>query len=242
LKASQEWEAFFRYKYSVRELNNETKARVSTLKTNGSEGILDGIRMKVLGLDLSLRSAGMVVLTNGYLEDFMLVNSDSKSLNEEKLLIYNSSKVIEFVDKHRPDKIGIEGLSFNSLSGSKDLIDGNFWYIRTEIYRAFPKIPVEIIPVKTWRCPLFSKIENREYLDNCKTLKNFKEVLKEIDDKEEKKRLLILHESLILKSNIKWLTYKKLPTDVQEEFGKISFSKGCFDLTDAYHIANFIKD
>lgn len=196
--------------------------------------------MNIVSIDLSLRSTALVFL-NQTDYTYELVKSDSKKLNDEKLLQYNWNCINSFIAKHKPDIIAIEGLSFNSVSSSKDLIAGNFWFIRTMIDIHYPDIKLIIVPVLTWRNPLFNKEERKELKDNTKKLKDIKKLIKDCKDKADKQKLTLDNEELILKSNIKYLTWEKLPIKIREEFNDVGFTKGCFDLTDAYFIAKHIQ-
>jgi hypothetical protein len=155
------------------------------------------------------------------------------------MLRYNTAQILEWLEGYTPTQIAIEGLSFNAKSGSKDLIAANFWYLQMELERVYPGVPVHIFPVTTWRCPLFSKEENKIFTADRKLLKEFTAALKLIKDKKERTAFTIEHEDLILRTNVKWRTYNKLPVDLQAKFGIYGFTKGTFDLTDAYFISQY---
>lgn len=194
--------------------------------------------MSFLGIDLSLRSTGLVFLNQDQIE-YKLITSDAKKLNGEELLLYNIKEILEFIDYHRPKYIGLEGLSFGSVSSSKDILAGNFWYLRTMIYQNY--VTPEIIPVLTWRCPLFNKEERAELKCNMGLLNELKKQLIKLP-KDEKKQLLLDNELLIERANIKYVTWEKLPEPIKSDFEKIGFSKGGFDLTDAYFIADYMRN
>ena len=193
-----------------------------------------------LAIDLSLRSTGLVCIKQDQF-DYKLVTSDSKKINDEKLLIYNWNEIEQFINKNRPTYIAIEGLSFGSLSSSKDILAGNFWYVRTKIAELYPDVIVDIIPVLTWRSPLFNKQERLELKENTKKFKELKVLIKEVKFKEEKNKILLDNEMIIERSNIKYLTWEKLPEPIKSKFHKIGFNKGGFDLTDAYFIAKYVE-
>jgi hypothetical protein len=170
---------------------------------------------------------------------YKLVQADPKKVNEEALLIYNATAILEFIKETKPDYINLEGLSLGSVSSSMDIICGNFWYLRTEIFKAYPYLKINVVPVKTWRCPLFSKADNKLFLENGKKLKALKKELEyEKMDYNGKRNFAKDYSQLILDSNVKYLTFLKLPIEWQEEFHKISFTNGAFDLTDSFFISN----
>lgn len=192
-----------------------------------------------VAIDLSLRSTGLIAIKGDRILEYIIIKSDAKKLNKEELLIYNVEQIMNFIDKYQPDVIGLEGLSFGSISASKDIIAGNFWHLRTAIFKAGYQI--EIVPVLTWRSPLFNKEERKKLSDDKKKLKELKAKWKKITDKSVKKQALIDNSKLILETDIKWLTYEKLPVNIREEFDEIGFSKGGADLCDAYFIARHLS-
>lgn len=125
----------------------------------------------IISIDLSLRSTGAVAIDDEKnLIDFALVKSCNKPckyaevFNGEELISYNTKRIMEFIEKksmNSIDAILIEGLSFGSLSGSKDILAGNFWYLRVRLKERFPGVPIHIIPVQTWRNKILSK-QDRE--------------------------------------------------------------------------------
>jgi len=182
----------------------------------------------IISIDLSLRSTGVIALDdNKNIIDFKLIKSSNKPhkilpcLNDEDLIIYNSTEIVKFVSqvigKHGLDAILIEGLSFGSLSGSKDSIAGNIWVLRVELKKKFPLIPVHIIPVQSWR----SKILNKQDRADAKA-----------------------------KYGKKWQkegVVEKLPEEVKEKFvayiTKNKFDKtGLFDLADAAKMGEYLLD
>lgn len=132
----------------------------------------------IISIDLSLRSTGICAFQEGELIDFTIIasatgNEKTKThlpvFNGEDLLIYNADKINEFInhqDKYALDGIVIEGLSFGGLSGNKDILQGNFWYVRCELHRCcFGIIPIGIVPVTSWRSKTINKIERSEALE-----------------------------------------------------------------------------
>jgi hypothetical protein len=191
-----------------------------------------------LGIDLSLRSTGLFF--KGEYEAFKLITP--KKIDEEELIIKMTSEICDFIDEHKPTKIGLEGLSFNSVSSSKDIIAGNFWYLRATIFQKYPDIKVEIIPVLTWRNPLFSKADNKIFtLDKKLLATTKKEQNYDKMSRAEKLHFAGEYRELILNANIKYLTYLKLPENVKALFSKYSYGDGLFDLTDAYWICDYIN-
>ena len=114
-----------------------------------------------------MRSTGLV-FTDGNIVKYKLIQS---KLNDEQLLDYNATEIVSFVSENKPDVIVIEELSYNSKSSEKDLIDGNYWHIRTELKKAFPEIEIKIFTVAEWRNPLFNKEERKQWTENKKKLK-----------------------------------------------------------------------
>lgn len=194
-----------------------------------------------LGIDLSLRSTGLVFIDNHDNVKYKLVTSDSKKLNDEELLMYNIDEILDFIEWNKPTHIGLEGLSFNSVSSSKDIIAGSFWYLRVMLKKYYPHIKVDIIPVLTWRSKLFNKEERKILKETVAQVKLLKKELMKLS-KEEKKIKVLENEQLILNSDIKYVTWEKLPEPYKSEFENIGFKKGGYDLSDAMHIANYIKN
>lgn len=131
----------------------------------------------IISLDISLRSTGLCAVDeNQTLLNFGLIKSKPNEgktkkdkanglpiLNDEDLIIYNTSEVIKFIEQSAEleaiDAIVIEGLSFNSLSGNRDLIDGNFWAIRVGVRKKYPHVHVEIVSVQSWRNKILNKAD-----------------------------------------------------------------------------------
>jgi hypothetical protein len=188
-----------------------------------------------LGIDLSMRSTGLFY-KNGDVTKYKLV-VPPKDYCDEELLVYVCTQISLFIQETNPEKINLEGLSFGSVSSSKDLIAGNFWSVRKMLYTDYPRIEVEIIPVLSWRSPLFNKEERANLKLTVSLVKKLKEVMADLP-KDEKKAMALENESLIRSADIKHLTWCKLPEVLRAEFEAIGFKKGCYDLTDAYFICN----
>ena len=109
----------------------------------------------IMGIDLAMRTSGVTLLSSDV--QFRLIKCSSDQYKDEDVMIYNWQKIKELILEFNPEHIVIEGLSYDSISGSKDIIAGNFWYIRTRIKIEFPDINVHIVSVKSWREPLFNK-------------------------------------------------------------------------------------
>lgn len=107
----------------------------------------------LLSIDLSMRSAGAVILdSNGVLIDQLLVPTTKEEVDNEELLIYMEDCLVSFAARHKGlTSMVIEGLSFGSKSANADLIAGNWWNIRRAMRVAFPHINIGRIPVTTWR-------------------------------------------------------------------------------------------
>lgn len=202
--------------------------------------------MKKFAIDLSLRSTGISHVEEKRITDFFLVkNSD---LNNEELVIDNCEKIINWMKEKNasPDVIRVEGLSFNSTSGSKDIIAGQFWCLRCKLIQEFKDAKLEIIPVLTWRSPLFTKedrlsIKEAGYLigkgkkktsglkgDKLKKAKEFNEELESNMVKLGKKSLTGLkgplrkeiqnsNKILELNASIKERTWLKLDNEIQKQ-------------------------
>lgn len=192
-----------------------------------------------LGIDLSLRSTGLCFLGKDDVVKYKIVAPSAKKFNDEELLIHVAEEICSFIEECQPTHIGLEGLSFGSLSSSKDIIAGNFWYIRTMIYKNFPDVTLEIIPVLTWRSKLFDKPQRDELKANTLAVKALKLSFKDLT-KEQKAEIALANEEMILNSDIKHVTWKKVPEPLRTEFQ--GFKKGCYDLTDAYFIACHIQN
>lgn len=166
------------------------------------------------GIDLSMRSTGVVILDDGgHLIDYTLVSYPD---DDESLLLKNTARIITFIQKYENNLNGIalEGLAFLAKSAQKDIIAGNFWYLRCNLLLTFPELHVKIVPVTTWR--------------------------KYIIDKERAKELRKTKE----KDWAKKECVSKLPNDIRIIFEKYlkdnKFKKeSLYDLTDSYFIAKW---
>lgn len=185
----------------------------------------------IIGIDLSLRSTGIVSLNeDSTLSDFAIIasltgNEKSKSKanipikNQEELLIHNAKEICAFIDTQMSfsaiDGIALEGLSFGGISGSKDILQGNFWHVRCEIFKRFGDIPIGIIPITSWRAKVL--------------------------DKKKKSKYLEIHGK---KKYLKQGVVDELPEDVREAFKEYikleRFKKdSIYDLADAYFVTKF---
>lgn len=170
----------------------------------------------MVGIDLSLRSTGIVVLNDSNtLVDFCVVGHPT--LKNEDVLIFNTENIMAFLEKHQKNDIAIEGLSFMANSSSKDLLWGNFWCLRTQIKKDFMDcVNVSIIPVARWRKTVLTRDEQRSAK---KTLKG----------KLKRACVLKLPEDVFKKFDL-YIRENKLKKDA------------IYDLTDAYFIAKFQND
>lgn len=182
-----------------------------------------------------MRSTGLVYTRGDDLE-YKLVTSSSKKINNEELIVYNVESICDFINICRPNQINLEGLSFGSASSSKDILAGNFWTLRVEIHKRFD-IPVNIIPVLTWRSPLFDKAERQQHKAYEKQLKELKASIKGIKSRKDKQAILAENNEIVNNANIKYLTWKKLPANIASQFEDVGLDKGGYDLTDAYFLA-----
>lgn len=172
-----------------------------------------------VGVDQSKRSTAVVAISDkGYLIDFMLI-CPAIELDNEELLIYHYDELFFFLDKYdnKEKVLAIEGLSYGSVSSSKDLLAGLFWYIRTRLKVMYPDMLVGVIPCASWRAKVLSKEERQEI------------------------------SKLKVKDGLKKATVSKLPFSVRVRFEDYirqnSFKKeSVYDLCDAYWIAQYRRN
>ncbi|NCP97723.1 hypothetical protein GW796_05715 [archaeon] len=199
--------------------------------------------MKIIAIDLSLRSTGISYVVKNTLIDFSVIKN--KTAKDEDLILDNCNKIINWIKEknENPDFIRIEGLSFNSISGAKDIITGQFWYLRCKIVQEFPNSKLEIIPVLTWRNPLFNKYERKELAEAKKRLK----LLKKSSQGEKgnnRKEILLFNKNLELDASIKEKTWLKLNKEIQNKIiDYITYNKynieTKYDITDSIFIGLF---
>lgn len=192
--------------------------------------------MRLIGIDLSMRSTGLTYKNEDELI-FDSINPSAKTYNDELLLSYNAKMVCNFIDKFDIDVICLEGLSHNSISSSKDLIAGNFWHVRIAIKERYPEIPLYVVPVKSWREPLFTKEERKKISECTKEFKELKKLMKGCN-KTERQGLSEGNEGIILGSDIKYQTYLKLPEDIRE---RLKDNSAKYDITDSYFIVKHVE-
>lgn len=108
-----------------------------------------------IGIDLSLRSCGVTVVDacKNLVEIYMHQPKKIKDEAYEDLLINNNNRfreiLTEIIEKYDIEQINLEGLSFNSLSSTKDVIDGQYWMLRCFIHKL--NIPLKIFSPANWR-------------------------------------------------------------------------------------------
>lgn len=202
-----------------------------------------------IGLDISLRSTGVVVLEDDKIKTFQIFDPEP-SIKEEELLIKNAKDISEFihmVSENSTGKIGIEGFSFGAISGSKDMLFANTWMVRCALKQLgiLDRFKLSIIPVTSWRSPLFNKEERKSLKDAKDILKKNKVSLRGLKGQD---RLNAMETNRHLESNasIKVQTMKKLPLTIQSLFLNYIIETGrkedqVFDLCDAYNIAKYLK-
>lgn len=194
--------------------------------------------MNVIGIDLSLRSTGLCYIENNNIH-LKLIQPSDKTYNDENLIIHITDEIINFIHSHDilPDAINIEGLSYGSTSGNIDIISGNHWYLRCKLYQLYPEVKINIVPVQSWRAPLFNK-EDRKQLKSCnEQLKEIKKISKGLKG-AEKKQYLIDNAEIISGSNVKHQTWLKLPDYIRDKINDITNKTDMYDLTDSYWIAS----
>lgn len=176
--------------------------------------------MNILGIDLALRNTACFTLDHEYnCIDYCVITSDKKFYDDEGLLVYNSNKLSEFRRMTEADLIYIEGLSLSSASLAKDIIAGNFWYVRTTFHNDTDRV-CKIAPPASWRAKVFTvdqKAEIKEYRKNNGG--KYTTILKEI-------ALRHIPDDLLEQCK-KYLTDNKLS------------GKFIYDLADAYCIAKY---
>ncbi len=200
--------------------------------------------MDIFSIDLSMRSTGVVYTRNGTLIDFAIISN--KDLKDEDLFIHNINEIFKMFNKcEGPFTVALEGLSLRSLSGEKDKIYGQFWYLRCKLKELFPQATLKIVTVKEWRSPLFSKQENKDFSDAKKKYKKEKKKIKSLKG-DARKEAILFNKNLEALADIKVLTLNKLPADIKQQFfdyiNKNKFkTESIYDLTDSYFINKFLE-
>jgi len=170
--------------------------------------------MITVGIDLSMRSTGLVALNDERkIISKMLIMPSAKEYNDEHLLFHVSENISRFLCKlveKDEVRVVIEGLSLGSASGSKDILYGNYWMARCAVKSVEETIDIFSVPVTRWR----------KYIVN----KDDRDRIKEED----------------LKDGLKIVAVEKLPENVKEELQLyVKVTPGAkpaslYDLTDAY--------
>lgn len=180
-----------------------------------------------MGLDMSMRSTGLVVLSpddNLMTFDVWKTRKDEDNSKDkfnmgefffdpEDHIIEFCDYVVRMVDKWSVDKFVIEGLAYTRASAHKDFIQGIYWGVRSHIRRESPHVLIGSIAVNSWR----SKVLTRD------------------EQKEAKKIYTPKTEAL------KIATYKKLPDHIYQVFidfiEQMNYTpKTIYDLSDAYFL------
>lgn len=175
--------------------------------------------MLFTGIDLSLRNTGLVTLDkDGNLKDFAIVSNKE---NEEALIDNNVKDIMSYLINSNTTHIAIEGLSFMSVSSSRDIISGNYWHLRCSIYSlnkncSTNKFFLEVVPVSRWRKFVISKERAKE--------------LKATGEKKWQKKEVV----------------RKLPLNIKEQFdlyikGNKLKKDSIYDLTDAFWLSNYLR-
>lgn len=178
----------------------------------------------IIGIDLSLRSTGIVVLNEREeLQSFKLIQSPKKQYqSQEESIINNATEICKFIKEssydmgYAIDGIALEGLSYGGVSGSKDVLYGNYWVLRCALYTNF-KCSQTIIPVAKWRASVITPNEKRKLFEKYG------------------KGSVSLKQGCV----------DKLPSYVFDKFGSYIESlkdikkASIYDLSDAYWIAKF---
>lgn len=199
----------------------------------------------IIGIDLSLRSTGIVHVVDKTIVRFSIFDPNP-SIKDEELFVKNSTEMTDYILERPPKMLVIEGFSFGASSGEKDKIHANFWMLRTELWKRKANIPIKVIPVNTWRSPLFTKEERKGLLEATKQCKAEKVPIKGLKGDERK---LVMERNKILeqRASVKEATVRKLPFDVFKTFDTFITETGrrweqIYDLTDGYFLAShFMK-
>ncbi len=120
--------------------------------------------MYTVSLDISMRSTGVVVLSDdGKMVDFSIVSS--KTITDEELMEHNITAILKFLEPYK-EKIGsivIEGLAFMGVCRRKDLLYGNYWVIRYFLWQVFgDNVEYNHYTVSQWRKSVISKERAKE--------------------------------------------------------------------------------
>lgn len=175
--------------------------------------------MNVVGIDLALRNSASVILDSDFnFVDCCVFTSDKKKIDEEELLVYNHRAISNFMQAGNATKVFIEGLSFNSASLTKDIIAGNFWYLRTRLKEELA-LSSTIISPASWRAKVFDAEQKAELKEYRKVNKGYGNMLKEMALRNVPEE--------VRGHFIKYLTDRKLA------------GKFIYDLADAYCIAKY---
>ena len=195
-----------------------------------------------IGIDLSLRSTGIVHLVDQKITNYTIIDLDS-SIKDEELFVRNANLVADFVEANLPKLIVIEGFSFGASSGEMDKIHANYWVMRIELWKRgiTARIPIEVIPVTSWRSPLFDKAERKVLTEAGKLYKANKIPTKGLKG-DERKEAMAANKILEMAASIKEATLRKLPEEVRDLFATYLVMSDrhrdqMYDLCDAYFLA-----
>lgn len=199
--------------------------------------------MNFFSVDLSLRSTGLAYVVDEKLVGFHLVSN--KSLKDEALIFNNVDLICRWVDSHKtgPSVVRIEGLSFGSKSASIDLIAGQHWLLRVELLKRFKDITIDVIPVTSWRSPLFDKDERKRIQDAKKALATSKKNTKGLKG-IDRQVAMVENKELEIAACIKEATWMKLDDEIQDkvlEYLHINDlpREAKYDITDAIMLGFF---
>jgi hypothetical protein len=199
-----------------------------------------------IGIDLALRNIGVVALSKtGNLINFRLITSDPKKINGEDLLMSNkislNGAIYSCINANKSEvlNIGLEGLAFGSPSALIDLIAANHWITRIEIKK--DGFPLTVIPPRAWLKEFVTKDVLADWAKRFPVVRAKKKMklTKEEKAANTKSKAAIRKES-------KEMIYNKVPAKIREQFEayleKNKLPKdGKLDLSDAYHLANYIR-
>jgi hypothetical protein len=187
----------------------------------------------LLSIDLSLRSAGVVLFNlDGSIEDFMVTNN--KESKDEDLLIKNANDILTFIKGRDIKIVAIEGLSFASISSSKDTIAGNFWNLRCALKQTIDLYIQHIVPVTRWRKLVISK-------ERVKELElEIGQIVIKVNKKGKESKKVKLPSGWQKKECV-----RVLPEEVNTRFSSyVKENKlkkeAIYDLTDAYWLGKYI--
>ena len=173
----------------------------------------------LLSIDPSLRSTGYNFINTETKEviHYGIIASDIPADNGEELLLNISGDLLilkkMMFGKEKIDMV-IEGLSFGSKTGMRDLIDALHWHIRTMYRFSFSDALIGVAPPNTWRNALSTPQERKDAKAN------------------------------LGKDHLKKMMVNKLPEELRKKYldyikSKHRKKESIYDLADSYWIGQY---